>query len=86
MMNKEQYITVAELAKILKVSRIAIFYKIKNGQIKAKKFGKTYLIPRESLKGVLYSDITDKLMNEIEIGVKRVVKEYGETLKMLGKE
>ena len=80
------YITVAELAKFLKISRVAVFYKIKNGQIKAKKVGKTYLIPRKSLKGVLYSDMTDKLKNEIELGVKKVIKDYSETLKMLGKE
>lgn len=87
MFNKNsEYITVVELAKFLKISRVAVFYKIKKGQIKAKKVGKTYIIPRESLKGVLYSDMSDKLKNEIEMAVKRVVKEYGETLKMLGKE
>lgn len=83
--NKE-YITVAELAKLLKISRVAVFYKIKNGQIKAKKVGKTYLISRRSLEGVLYSNISNKLANEIEMGVKRVIKEYSETLRMLGKE
>lgn len=86
MIYKDEYTTTAELASILKISRVAVFKKIKNGQIKAKKVGKTYLIPKESLKGILYSDLTDKLKNEIELGVKKVIKEYSETLKMLGKE
>ncbi|MDD5344860.1 MAG: helix-turn-helix domain-containing protein [Smithella sp.] len=86
MIHNDGYLTVAELAKILKISRVAVFKKIKNGQIKAKKVGKTYLILRESLKGILYSDMTDKLKNEIELGVKKVIKDYSETLKMLGKE
>ena len=84
--KNNEYTTVAELAKLLKISRQAIFYKIKNGQIKAEKIGKTYLISRKSLKGVLYSDMTDKLKNEIESGIKKVIEEYSETLKMLGKE
>ena len=86
MIYNNQYITTAKLASILKISRVAVFKKIKNGQIKAKKVGKIYLIPKGSLKGILYSDMTDKLKNEIELGVKKVIQEYSETLKMLGKE
>jgi excisionase family DNA binding protein len=84
--KNNEYITVIELAKLLKISRQAIFYKIKKGQIEAEKIGKIYVIPRKSLKGILYSDMTDKLKNEIELAVKKVIEEYGETLKMLGKE
>jgi len=78
--------TVKQLADILGVSRIAVFKKIQNGSIKAKKVGKTYYIPRKELKGLVYSDLSDKLKNEIEHGVKKVVREYGDLLKMLGKE
>ncbi|MFA7653803.1 MAG: helix-turn-helix domain-containing protein [Candidatus Magasanikbacteria bacterium] len=78
--------TVKQLADILGVSRIAVFKKIQNGAIKAKKVGKTYYIPRKELKGIVYSDLSDKLKNEIEYGVKKVIVEYGDLLKMLGKE
>jgi excisionase family DNA binding protein len=86
MTENNQFFTTAELAALLNISRVAVFKKIKNGQIKAKKIGRNYFIPGESLKGVLHSDMTDKLKNEIKNGVKKVVEEYGETLKMLGKE
>jgi excisionase family DNA binding protein len=78
--------TVKQLADILGISRIAVFKKIQNGSIKAKKRGRMYYIPRKELKDVVYSSLSDKLKNEIEHGVKKVIREYGELLKMLGKE
>lgn len=83
---KTDFYTVKQIADILGVSRIAIFKKIQKGSIKAKKIGKTYYIPREELEGVVYSDLSDKLKNEIEHGVRKVIREYGDLLKMLGKE
>lgn len=79
-MEATNYYTVKQLADILGVSRIAVFKKIQNGAIKAQKVGKTYYIPRKQL------NLSDKLKNEIERGVKKVIREYGDLLKMLGKE
>lgn len=83
---KKDYLTVKELADILHISRIAVFNKIKNGLIKAEKVGKTYIISKSNLKGVLGDKLDEKSKRGIEKGVGRVVKEYGETLKRLGKE
>lgn len=83
---KKEYLTVKELADLLHISRIAVFNKIKNGLIKAEKVGKTYVISRASLRGILGDKLDEKSKRGIERGVSRVIKEYGETLKRLGKE
>lgn len=83
--NKKQY-TVKEIAEILGISRIAVFKKIKNRQMKAKMVGKTYIIEANELKDFLAKGSGNNIKREIEKGVAKVVKEYGETLKLLGKE
>lgn len=85
-MKNKEFLSVKQLADLLGISRVAVFYKIKSGMIKAEKVGKTYIIPRMQLKGVLLASSDENLKKEVEKGVKKVVAEYGETLKMLGKE
>ncbi|MDP2736515.1 MAG: excisionase family DNA-binding protein [bacterium] len=85
-LTKKEFFSVAELAKNLNVSRQSVFKKIKNGQIKAEKIGRNYIIAKDQLQGVMYDELTEKLKQEIEKGVVKVVKEYGEVLKLLGKE
>ena len=46
----EDYISVAELAQQLGISRIAVFKKIKKGQIKAIKIGRSYAINKAELR------------------------------------
>jgi len=82
----KKYYTTKELAAILNISTVAVFKKIQKGQIRAERIGRNYIIPRENLKGIIYDDLTDRLKGEIKQGVSKVVKEYGETLKLLGKE
>lgn len=89
--NKEEnqnnnFLTVKELAGILGISRIAVFNKIKKGQLIAKKVGKTYLIPKDQLVGIINDNLTEEEKINIKIGVNKVIHDYGETLKMLGKE
>ncbi|MFC1612725.1 excisionase family DNA-binding protein [Patescibacteria group bacterium] len=83
---KKKYYTVKELADILNISRIAVFKKIQNGQIKAEKVGRAYIIHRDELKGLVNNELTDKIKGEIKKGVAKVIEEYGDTLKMLGDE
>ncbi len=85
-LNDKQYLSVKELADILHVSRITVFNRIKNGQIKAEKVGRNYIISKDNLKDIIQGELSDKLKKEIERGVKKVVDEYGDTLKLLGKE
>ena len=88
--TKEIYISVQELANMLGISRIAVFNKIKKGQIPAHKIGRSYAISMEDISDLIHDTgkgfLTQEMKNEIKIAVGKVVKEYGETLKLLGKE
>lgn len=82
----KNYLTVSELANVLNISRVAVFKKIKNGQIKAEKIGRDYVIFKKNLNGIVYDELPDKLKKEIENGVEKIIKEYGDVLKKLGNE
>lgn len=88
--KKTIYISVAELAKMMSISRIAVFNKIKKGQIPAEKIGRAYAISTENVNEIILGSKSDVLTEdkkeEIKNAVEKVVKEYGETLKLLGKE
>jgi excisionase family DNA binding protein len=85
-MENRELITTTELAKILGISRIAVFKRIKRGQIKAIRVGKNFVIPKNSLLEVLGKILSEKNKQEIEAAVKKTVKEYGQTLRLLGNE
>ena len=54
MQNKEFFSTM-EAAKILDISRIAVFQNIKAGKIKATQVGRNYIISKKELGNVLTS-------------------------------
>lgn len=77
-MNKK-YLTTMEVAKLLNISRIAVFKKIKKGDIRAIKIGGRNLIDSEQISN-------NNAEKDITKSVNRVVREYGETIKLLGDE
>ena len=85
-MRDKKFISTTEAAEILGISRIAVFKKIKAGKIKAEKVGRNFIIDRENLADILGNVLTDSKKRIIEDAVKKTVREYGETLKLLGKE
>lgn len=85
-MKKVNDLTTAEAAKLLGISRIAVFKKVKNGVIKARREGRNFVIPRKELSDLLGSSLTYARKHAIERAVKKTVAEYGETLRLLGKE
>ena len=85
MINKD-VITIPELAKLLGISRIAVFRKVKRGEIQAEKIGKTYMIQLKSISLALGRTISKEQKESIGLAVKKAVSEYGEALKMLGNE
>jgi excisionase family DNA binding protein len=85
-MENKELITTAELAKILGISRITVFKRIKRGQIKAIRVGRNFVIPKDSLPEVLGQVLSKKNKREIETAVKKTVREYGQTLRLLGNE
>ena len=52
-MGKNTYITIPELARILGISRVAVYKKVRKGQIKAAKIGRAYAIPRKYVTDIL---------------------------------
>lgn len=84
-MNKKDFYSTTEVAKLIGVSRITVFRRIKSGRIKAEKIGRTYAIPREELGVILGKTLTEEQKRIITAGVKKAIKDYGRTLEMLGK-
>ena len=85
-MTNEKYITIPELAKLLGVSRIAIYKRVKKGQIPATKIGRTYVITDQTIANILGKNVTRRRKKQIDTAVRKIVLEYGEVLKQLGKE
>ncbi len=85
-MTTEKYITIPELAKLLGVSRIAIYNRVKKGEIPATKIGRTYVITDKTVAEILGRKVTAERKKRIDAAVARTVREYGEVLRMLGKE
>jgi excisionase family DNA binding protein len=82
---KAKYITIPQLAKMLGISRIAVYKKVKSGQIKATRIGKNYVISDKDISQILGGKLSDKDKKRIDKAVEKVVAEYGELLRMLGK-
>lgn len=85
-MENKDVITTTELANILGITRIAVFNKIKKGQIKAVKIGRNYVIPVKALSIALGKSISETQKKEIEAAVKKTVHDYGDVLRLLGRE
>jgi len=84
--EKPDYVSVKELADIIGISRVAVFNRIKNGKIKAEKIGRNFVIFKKDVPEVFNPSLSLNDKNELEQGVKKVLKDYGETIKMLGRE
>ena len=85
-MSSKEYITIPELARLLGVSRIAIYNRVKKGQIPATMIGRTYIITDQTIKEILGKEVTVKGKKRIDAAVHKTVQEYGEVLKKLGRE
>ncbi|MDD5566761.1 MAG: helix-turn-helix domain-containing protein [Patescibacteria group bacterium] len=83
-MANKQYLSTIEAAKLLGISRIAVFKKIKAGDLKAEKIGRNYAILKSEITSRLQPELSKTDKDEIDQAVKKTVREYGETLKLLG--
>ncbi|HPN54993.1 MAG TPA: helix-turn-helix domain-containing protein [Candidatus Moranbacteria bacterium] len=86
---KKSHISAPELAKKLKISRVTVFNRIKKGQIPAEKIGRNYIISMDVANEIAHGKnppLTEEKKGIIKKAVEKTVKEYGETLKLLGKE
>jgi len=85
-MVKQKYITIPQLAKLLGLSRIEVYRKVKKGQIPAIKIGRVYAISDREINFILGKEMSAKAKQRIDDAVRKTVREYGEVLKKLGKE
>ncbi len=85
-MMENKYITIPKLAEILGISRIAVYKKVKKGEIKAMKIGRNYAIHRKFVDNIFGKELNSHEKREIDTAVRKTVREYGEVLKLLGKE
>lgn len=83
---EKKFFTTNEAAALLGVSRQAVFKKIKAGKIKYQKIGRNILIDKNDLAEILGAVLTEQQKREVEKSVDKTIREYGETLKLLGKE
>lgn len=86
MKTDKKFLSTTELAKLLGISRIAVFKKIKKGDIKAKKVGRNFIIEAKDIGEIWDRFLTKKQKKELDLAVDKTVKEYGETLRLLGQE
>jgi len=84
--NAKKYLTIPEFAKILGISRIAVYKQVKKHRIEAKRAGRIYLIPYKYVEAILGRKLRNKDKEIIEKAVKKVVKEYKDLIVLLGKE
>ncbi len=85
-MEKKEYMTIPQLAELLGISRIAVYKKVKSGQINATRIGRTYAISNKVISDILGKELTPQMKKKIDKAVKKTVNEYGEVLQLLGRE
>jgi excisionase family DNA binding protein len=83
-MKNREYISVSELARFLGISRIAVYKRIKKGQINVIKIGKNFAVPSEYIKDIVGQNLSEKDKKIIDKAVEKTFKEYGEVIKKLG--
>ena len=82
----DTYISIPQLAKILGLSRIAVYHRVKKGQIKAVKIGRNYAIPEKYVRAILGKDLDAERKKIFDGALRKTIKDYGETLRLLGNE
>jgi len=85
-MVKAKYITIPQLAKMLGISRIAVYKKVKSGQIKAMRIGKSYVISDSDIVYILAGKLNGRDKKQLDAAIQKIIDEYEELLRMLGKE
>lgn len=80
------YYSVPQAAVLLGISRVAVFKKVKEGEIKAVKIGRSYAIPASYIRQVTGRILTPQRKRAIKQAVKKTVRQYGPLLIKLGNE
>lgn len=82
---EKHFFSITEIAKMLGISRVAVFNKIKNGQIKAQKIGRVFAISEEEVKNIIGENLSEEAKKNIDQVMDKAIKDYRETFELLGK-
>jgi len=83
---QQNSMTIPQLANRLGISRIAVWNKVKKGEIPATKVGRQYVISARDARIAAGEELTTEQEQWIEAAVERVVRKYGSVLKRLSRE
>lgn len=83
MKHDQEYYSIAEVAKLLGLSRVAVYNRVKTKALAAKRFGRSYYISADTVAALTQRTLTEDRREQIDHAVRKVVKEYGVTLKLL---
>lgn len=80
------FVSTSEAAKILGLSRIAVFKKIKSAKIPATKIGRNFVIRKTDVLKAMGELLTSGQKRKINRVVEQATKQYGEVFVRLGRE
>ena len=83
---EKKYFSTVEVAKILGISREAVLKRIKTGKLRSERLGRNFMIPKTEIDSLTDGILDEQKKKMIRDAVKKIVSEYGEALKLLGKE
>ena len=83
-MTESNYLSLKEAADILGISRVAVFKKVKKGEIKAERIGRSFAVKKSEISGIFSKKLEDKDKKEIDRAIEKTIDEYGEALKQIG--
>jgi excisionase family DNA binding protein len=82
----EKWVTIPELASQMGLSRIAVYYKVKTGEIPATRIGRNYAISEDTVSHILGQALTQKDKDRIGSVVRLAIKDFGEVFRWLANE
>lgn len=83
--KKKEFLSVAEAAKLLGISRMHVVRRIRKGEIEVIRVGRAYAIDRNQLGGI-FRRISEKERGEVKRAVEKVLSKYGDVIRKLGAE
>jgi excisionase family DNA binding protein len=85
-MKRHEYLTIPQLARWLGISRVTVYKKVRRGKIKAERIGRIYAIPMNQASKLIGKKLSPKKRGMIDTVVRKVIREYGETLRLLAQD
>lgn len=78
------FVSTSEAARILGVSRVAVFNRIKRGKIKATKVGRNFVIKKADVLKAAGGFLSGRQKEKINKAVERATHQYEEVFRRLG--